>query len=340
MIENNKTQIIDLRKICSKLRTGKWKFVIIIPIVIVLSCLYIFSMPRYYSTDTKLAPEVESTIGEGGLSSIASSFGIDISDVKSSDAITPLLYPDLMKDNNFISNLFDIHVTTEDGTLKTTYFKYLDHYQKEPWWGSLFHKKTESIEEKVNPYALTKEQEKIVNIIREDITLNVDSKNGVITITTKSQDPLICKTLADSVRMKLQEFITTYRTNKARNDVDYYKKLTSDAKEKYERARQIYGSYSDSNSDVILESYKSKQEDLENEMQLKFNSYSSLNTQLQAAIAKVQERTPVFTLLKGAAVPIRPAGPKRMVFVFVMLIIATIFTSLWILRKDVVKILA
>ena len=340
MIENNKTQIIDLRKICSKLRTGKWKFVIIIPIVIVLSCLYIFSMPRYYSTDTKLAPEVESTIGEGGLSSIASSFGIDISDVKSSDAITPLLYPDLMKDNNFISNLFDIHVTTEDGTLKTKYFKYLDHYQKEPWWGSLFHKKTESIEEKVNPYALTKEQEKIVNIIREDITLNVDSKNGVITITAKSQDPLICKTLADSVRMKLQEFITTYRTNKARNDVDYYKKLTSDAKEKYERARQIYGSYSDSNSDVILESYKSKQEDLENEMQLKFNSYSSLNTQLQAAIAKVQERTPVFTLLKGAAVPTRPAGPKRMVFVFVMLIIATIFTSLWILRKDVVKVLA
>ena len=88
--------------------------------------------------------------------------------------------------------------------------------------------------------------------------------------------------------------------------------------------------------DVILESVRAKQNDLENDMQLKYNTYTTLMTQYQAARAKVQERTPAFTLVKGAAVPIKPAGPKRMLFVIGMCILATMITSLWLIR-DVVK---
>jgi uncharacterized protein involved in exopolysaccharide biosynthesis len=64
-------------------------------------------------------------------------------------------------------------------------------------------------------------------------------------------------------------------------------------------------------------------------MQLKFNTYSALSTQLQQAKAKVQERTPAFTLLKGAEVPIKPAGPKRMIFVLAMTILAFIVLTLY-----------
>ena len=76
-------------------------------------------------------------------------------------------------------------------------------------------------------------------------------------------------------------------------------------------------------------------EDLENDMQLKFNTYTNLNNQLQAAKAKVQERTPVFTILKGAAVPIKPAGPKRIIFVGVITLLTFIGTAIWIVRKDI-----
>ena len=169
--------------------------------------------------------------------------------------------------------------------------------------------------------------------IRNNIKLNTDKKTGVITITVKAQDRLVCKTVADSVRGHLQQFISDYRTNKARTDLEYYKNLVAEAKHDYQKARQIYGSYSDENTDLVLESYKAKREDLENEMQLKFNAYSALNTQMQAAKAKVQERTPVFTLIKGAAMPIRPAGPKRMFFIIEMLILAFIGTSIHILNS-------
>ena len=85
-----------------------------------------------------------------------------------------------------------------------------------------------------------------------------------------------------------------------------------------------------------MQAYKMKADDLENDMQIKFNTYSTLNTQLQAAKAKIQERTPAFTLIKGAAVPIRPDSPKRVMFILTMLVVSFGFTTLYIL-KDIIK---
>ena len=148
------------------------------------------------------------------------------------------------------------------------------------------------------------------------------------------QDKLICKTIADSVKLLLQDYITDYRTNKARIDEEYYRKLVSEARHDYDKARQQYAVFSDANMNIKLESYKSKLTDMENEMQLKFNTYTTLMTQYQIARAKVQERTPAFSLLVGPAVPIKPAGPKRMLFVLGMLVMAT-FVTMGYLAKDI-----
>jgi hypothetical protein len=181
-------------------------------------------------------------------------------------------------------------------------------------------------------YSLSKEEDNIVGETRNLIGLMVDKKTGVITIHTEAQDPLISKSLADSVSSKLQVFITNYRTQKARHDVEYYKALTAKTKADYEKARQLYGSYSDANMDIVLESVRSKQADLENDMQLKFNAYTAMVTQLQAAEAKLRERTPAFTTLQGASVPIKPAKPRRMIFVLAITMLVFIGDLTYVLK--------
>ncbi len=341
MNENNNSKIIDLREIIKRLWDNKMVFIKVLPIVFVLSCVYIVSIPRTYSTDAKLAPEMGNAINGGTLGSIASAFGFDFGDMQTTDAITPLLYPDLMEDNAFATKLFAIKVENNKGDIKSTYYEYLKKYQKYPWWKSsiswirrLFEKNQPVATKEFNPYALTKKDNDIVNKIRKNVKLSVDKKSGVITLNTQDQDPRICKTLADSIMGILQEFITEYRTNKARADLAYYKRITAEAKHEYEKARQRYGSYSDANTDVILESVRAKRNDLENDMQLKYNTYTTLNNQLQAAKAKVQERTPVFTMLKGATIPIRPSAPKRMLFVLEMLVLSFLLTALFVYYKE------
>ena len=345
MSDNKELEVIDLRLMFQKIWQRKMLFVKVLPIVFILSCLYIICIPRYYTSDTKMAPEMENSMSGGTLGSIASSFGIDLGDMQTTDAITPLLYPDLMEDNTFVCDLFNIQVESQDGEIKTSYYEYLKKHQKSPWWSKtlapvkkLFAPKENSAVNKskqLNPYLLSRNDNAIIEKIRQDITLNTDKQTGVITINTKAQDALICKTLADSVRTKLQSFITDYRTSKARIDLDYYKKLMEEAKASYERARRLYGSYADANSEVVLESYRAKQNDLENDMQLKYNNYTAMVTQYQAAKAKVQERTPAFTMIKGASVPIKPTGPKRMIFVIGMMMLACMGCALYILRTDI-----
>ena len=346
-MENNKElEVIDLRVILKKIAAKKKLFYKTLPIVFVLSCAYIICIPRYYSTSLSLAPEIGGVGMEGTLGSLASSFGIDLGSMETADAINPMLYPDLMEDNGFVVGLFSVKIKTSDGEIESSYYDYLTKYHKTAWWTKpiqwlkdLVPVKQEGVKSagKSSPYILSKRQDDIANMIRDNISISVDKKTAVITITAQAQDALACKILADSVKERLQDFITDYRTNKARVDEQYYKKLLGEAKQNYERARQLYGSYADANTDVTLESFRAKQEDLENDMQLKYNTYSTLMTQYQAAKAKVQERTPAFTVVKGAAVPVLPAGPKRMLFVIGMCLLASFVLSLYSIKDLLLK---
>ncbi|AGB27741.1 capsule polysaccharide export protein [Prevotella dentalis DSM 3688] len=338
MNEKPQTAVIDLRLIIRRIREHGRLFAIAVPVSLAAYCLLILSMPRYYTTDTKLAPETGNATNTGSIGSLASSLGIDMSQIKSTDAITPLLYPELMEDNRFVAELFSIPVRTSEGQ-RYTYFDYLANRQKTPWWAGLLGKKEEPLTmNRLSPYALDKKQSRVAEAIRDNVTLKVDSKDGVITITATAQDPLVCKTLADSLSTRLKAFITAYRTDKARKDVAYYKKITQEAQTEYEKARRSYAAYSDANQDLVLQAVQSKIEDMENNMQLKFNTYSNARNQYEAARAKLQEKTPVFTLLKGASVPVKPAGPKRMLFVLIMELLTCTLLTVWAVRKDVLKI--
>jgi uncharacterized protein involved in exopolysaccharide biosynthesis len=54
--------------------------------------------------------------------------------------------------------------------------------------------------------------------------------------------------------------------------------------------------------------------------------------------AKIQENTPAFTVLQSATVAPKPAGPKRMLFVIGMCLLAGIFITLWLVRKEILGI--
>ncbi len=344
MSENNKKDIIDLGKVVKTLWAKRKTFFFVWPIVFVLSVIWVLPQPRYYNCSVSLAPETSGVDIAGVLSSIASSFGVNLGG-GGYDAIYPMLYPDLMESNEFVVRLLDIKVTTVDGSVSTDYYTYLTKHQKKNWLtepvnkfkntikGWFSPKKSEAGKAtKLNPFMLSEVDYGIVEAVKKKITCSVDKKTDVITITVKDQDRLISAVLADSVRQHLQDFITNYRTSKARLDVNHYQHLADSAKVEYEKALDKYSVYCDNNQDVILQSSISERDKLESDMQLKFNTYTALCTQLEVTKTKLQERTPAFTTLKTATVPIKPAGPKRMIFVAGMLIMATMVTAFWLVK--------
>ena len=341
--------IIDFKQLKQTLWSKKKLFLKVWIVTFALSCLWILPQPRYYTTKVTVAPETNETRGNN-LASLASNFGVNFGS-GSGDAIYPQLYPDLFKSTNFLVGLFDIQVKTKDGEINTDYYTYLKRHQKQnyllmpfdklsEWVKSLFTKEekepTASQGKRFDPFQLSKKTTKILDIVQGKINCAYSKTTDVITISVTDQDPLVCATLADSIKEHLQVFITDYRTKKSRVDYEHYKELTEEARKEYDKARERYAAYADAHQDVFLLSVKTKIDDLDNDMQLKYNFYTTMNTRLETAMAKVQENTPVFTTLTNATVPVKPAGPKRMIFVAAMLFLATLGTIISIYKKEIV----
>ncbi len=360
--ENKKIEIdqeeqessIDFKKIFQDLLNHKKLYYKILPIAFVFSIIIAISIPNYYLCTVMLSPELSSSSrSTSSLASLASSFGVNLGKGVTgmgTEALFPTLYPDLVNSTDFKTTLFEVPVTIEGNKDKgeedqsMTYYDYLENEQKKPWWSELISGTTQffirlfkdapSKDKTIDPFRLTKKQTDIIKMINEKVVCDVDKKTMVITISVTDQNPVICAVMADTVKTRLQKFITDYRTSKARVDLDYSRKLYNETKARYEMARQLYAEFTDANQDIILQTVRQKQTDLENEMQLQYNAYTQVASQMMDAEAQVQRETPAFTTLQSATVPVKKSGPKRVYICLIFLLLTFLSTTAFILYKE------
>ena len=183
----------------------------------------------------------------------------------------------------------------------------------------------------INPFQLTLEQSQIVAGLKQMIVASVDKKTGVTTVSVTMQDPLVAAMLTDTVIVKLKEHITKYRVSKAEDDCKYWEQLNDQRRDEYHAKQKLYANYVDANKNVILQSVRIEQERLQNEMNLAYQVYSNVATQLQMAKAKVQEAKPVFAVVEPASVPLRPSGTSRKMILVGIVFLAVAGAAAWIL---------
>ncbi|MCM1332301.1 MAG: Wzz/FepE/Etk N-terminal domain-containing protein [Bacteroides sp.] len=349
---SNEEQEIDLLELAQKLWSNRKTILKWAGIGAVIGLVVAFSIPKEYTTTIKLAPEYSNTKGSGGLGALASLAGISSGGEAGTDAVSPNLYPDVVQSVPFAVDLFDTKVTEADGKLTTTVYDYLAEHTSSPWWShimalpgkaiggivSLFKSEEELDSSAVtDPFRLTKEESLIVNAINARIGADVDTKTFVISISATMQDPLVSAVLADTVAENLKKYVTAYRTNKARQDLEYAEKLNNEAKKEYYAAQQRYAEYVDKNHGIALNSRKTEEKRLENEAALAYNLYNTTAQRLQTAKAKVQETTPVYAVVQPATVPIKASKPSKPLILIGFVFLAAVAASAWILfGKDLV----
>ena len=72
-------------------------------------------------------------------------------------------------------------------------------------------------------------------------------------------------------------------------------------------------------------------------MQMAYSVYSSVAQQKVLAEAKLRERTPAFTTLQSASVPVKHAGPKRMITVAALTMLSFFVTAIVLLFSTKTK---
>lgn len=310
---------------------------------VVLGILIALGTPKQYTVSITLSPEMGSGKSGSGLASMAASFLGGSIGSDSPDALNATLTPDIVTSTPFLMELFDARVVSQDKQIDTTFTAYLDE-QKSSWMGyvlkapgmaisgikSLFSEKkekTETIQE--GTIELNEEDAAKLEGLRQQIMADVDKKTAITTLSVTLQDPKVTATIADSMVSKLQQYITAYRTSKAKEDCQYLEKLFKERQQEYYDAQQRYARYVDANSNVVFQSTLAERERLQNDMNLAYQVYGQVAQQLQVARAKVQEEKPVFAVVEPAVVPLKPSGTSRKVILLGVVFLAVAFTGAW-----------
>lgn len=333
---------IDLLSLAGKVLKDWKRLVAFVVVSAAIGVIVALNTPKTYNSEVLLAPELSS--GGLGLSDnladMASTFGIELGGKSSMDAIYPELYPDIFASTDFIMNLFDVPVRLRDNDTIRTYYTHITTEQKVPFWEypkglimELLKKDEPGAPGSSNEdhFKISKTDDEVCGFIRRAILCTIDKKTSVITITVSDQDPLVAAIVADTLQSRLQAYITQYRTKKARTDFEYYSSLASEAKEKYVKAQREYAKFSDANMEVGLETYRTKIDQLENEMQLKYNIYTQMTAQMQQAQAKIQERTPAFTILQRPIMPYKASSTPRALIVLLFIFLGMTIDTVWTL---------
>lgn len=324
---------IDLMEYARKLWAARKLLLKVAGIAVIVGVVIALSIPKQYTAEVTLSPES----GKGGgssLSGMAAMLGIgNINMGGDANALNFSMAPDILASTPFVLELFNTKVKTLDGKMDTTLVAYLET-EKRPWWSSLpslpgkaiggimslFSSKEEVVEKPINPFQLTPKQKGQVGAIKRIIMATSDKKTGITKISATLQDPLVAATLVDTVLVKLQKYITNYKTSKAQEDCKYWEELYQQRQKEFYEAQEKYARYSDANQNVILQSVRIEQERLQNEQNLAFQLYSQVATQLELTKAKLQEEKPAFAILEPASVPLYPTGTSGK-----MILVGTVF---------------
>lgn len=337
-------QEIDLMEMAQKVWEARKLICKVCAMAALIGLVIAFSIPKEYSTKVTLAPESSVRSGRG-MGALATMAGLSWGRISTDDALSPELYPDIVRSTPFLVGLFDVRVKDREGRIDTTLYAYLKKEQRVPWWStiiavpfkmigwtrSLFKEKEMEKDSSTDPFRLTRDEAAVAEALSNRIFISIDKKTSITTLSVTMQDPLISAALTDTVMHCLQNYITNYRTNKARHDLAFTEKLYKEAESNYEAAQKEYANFVDANRNIILLSYRVEQERLQNEMNLAYQVYTQVSQQLQLARSKVQEITPVYTVVQPATVPLIPIKPNKTIILLSVIFLAGMGCVAWAL---------
>ena len=351
---NDEELEIDLMDLLRKVIGIRKKIYKAAGIGLIIGVIVAISIPKQYTVEVTLSPEMGNNKG-GGLSGLAASFlGSGVSMGDGTDALNASLSADIVSSTPFLLELSNMKVPVS-GSEEISLSSYLDE-ESSPWWSyvigfpgmviggvkSLFiEDEDESIfsdKASQGTIELSKKESQKIESLKKKIVASVDKKTSMTSVTATFQDSKVAAVVADSVVKKLQEYIIDYRTAKSKEDCLYLEKLFKERQQEYYEAQRKYADYMDSHDNIILQSVRTEQERLQNDMSLAYQVYSQVAGQLQVARAKVQEEKPVFAVVEPAVVPLYPSGTSRKVYVLVFVFLSVCIVISWnLFGKDLLS---
>jgi uncharacterized protein involved in exopolysaccharide biosynthesis len=169
--------------------------------------------------------------------------------------------------------------------------------------------------------SVTKDQMSVIENMQQRVSVLLNEETGVINLTVEMPDPNAAAQVGKTSIGLLKEYMTNYRTRKAQEDLRYAQEQLRDVKHRFEEAQNQLADFRDSNQNLATAKAQTREQRLQSEYDLAFNVYNSVAQRVEQAKMKVQEQTPVVSILQPVQVPIEESSPKRKLILLIFTIL-------------------
>ena len=323
---------IDLIEMLKFIKIYKGLIIRITMISIVVGLVIALGSKVEYLSYCKLMPESQEGLQPdmGGLGNLVGLAGINLN-MNDKNALTPDTYPQIASSVPFLLKIWDEPINFEkQDTITTPYifFKDIDRpsfigyfYQYTiglPFqilkWSSNNSKETTEFNDiiKNKIIKLSKFDSKLLEKFKSRISVSVDPKSGIITISSEMPDAQASAEIVSNSLELLTEYIIDYKISKAQENLDFIQARYNESKEEFNNSQERLALFNDRNLNVVTSVAQTEQQRLQNEYNIAFEIFKGLATQLEQAKIKVKEETPVFIVLEPVQKPVKKSKPKRL----------------------------
>lgn len=352
----NEIDLIELAKYIWDNRSTIYKFT---AVGVVLGLAVALLSPKEYKSGATLMPEVQST--ESGASRLLQQYGgllgmSGSADLGGGGMIPPQLYPQMVQSLPFQLELLNTEMEFPRFETTATVYTFFDEvytpsvlsYAKEYTIG-LPGKLIGLLKEEEAPRPLpmgfetdsvisvTKEQMQLIDNMRERVSVSLNEETGVINLSVTMPDPDAAAQLAQKSIGLMREYVVNYRTRKAEEDLVYAREQMEGAKAEFEATQNKLAEFRDSNVNLSSARAQTQLQRLQSEYDLAFNVYNSLAQQVEQAKLKVQEQTPVVSVLQPVQVPVDDETSGALILI-VLMMLSGIASIGWIFTKQLLRL--
>jgi len=320
-------EAIDLLAIVKTLWNGRKTLFISIGVGAIIGLFMAITSPKEYTVSTVMVPQMASSSRSqlGGLAALA---GLDMGMTQSSE-LSPIIYPKIVNSIPFKLELMNTPIHFKGLDKPVSLYDYYTKYSKPSIIGTIkkytlglpviilsaIRKKPQELalpkNVKNQPIHLTNNQYAIKRMLDAMISLQVEKKEGYLTLVVRMPEALAAAELAQKAQELLQHAITNFKIEKSQADLNFIQGRYDVAKAEAERYQVNVAVNTDRFKNLTSTLPQVGTTRIQSRYAIANNIFLDLAKQLEQAKIQVKKDTPVFTIVEPVAIPSERSKPNR-----------------------------
>ena len=347
---------IDLLELARKLWDNR-RFILKVTAIFAAIGLFvaIFSAKEYTSSVTMVPQLGDGKSKAGGLAGLAAMAGVNLGDMGGGDVLSPTIYPKIMASVPFQKELMYTKVKFDNIPHEITLYDYYtnDDYQPFNLFGTIkkytiglpgviikaikgnSDSRLTTHDSRQKYLRLSQKESDVAKLLSSKVSLAINEKEGTLSLTANMPEALASTQVVEAARLLLQKYITDFKVDKVKQNLDFIQQRYNEAKRSFEQKQMQLAAFKDGNRNVILASAQTTGDRINAENNLLYSVYSELAKQLEQAKIKVKDATPVLTVVEPAVVPNQKTKPNKVLILFSYMLFGIIVSAIFVIFKNV-----